>query len=63
MPHGFRIRWHDLETYPLEKIHIYAERVVDNFPPQIHDRTFEKYVFDVAEQSSMLMATEIEMLL
>ena len=45
--HGFRIRWSDLETYPLEKIHVYAERVVDNFPPEIHDRTFEKYIFGV----------------
>lgn len=48
--HGVTITWHDLETYPLEKIHIYAERVVDNFPPEIHDKTFEKYIFDEAEQ-------------
>lgn len=76
--HGFRLVWHDLENYPLEKIHVHAERVVDNFPPEIHDRTFEKYVFNVAgqsvaeqivaeqfavEQSGSLMATEIEMLL
>jgi len=60
--HGFRITWSDLETYPLEKIHIYAERVVDNFPPEIHDRTFEKYIFDVAELSSALVTTEIKML-
>ena len=48
--HGVTITWYDLETYPLEKIHIYAERVVDNFPPEIHDKTFEKYIFDEAEQ-------------
>ncbi len=62
---GLVLTWkkENMDIYPLERIHVYFERVVDGFEPEIHDRTFEKYLFNGVGQSSESLAIGGEMLL
>ena len=42
---GFQITWEDHVVHPVKKIHVYAERIVDDFAPEIHDQTFLRHPF------------------
>ena len=58
--HGFEITWPDHDTYPVLTIHVHAERTVDNFAPEVHDKWFYRHLFFQSEGSESAEAAEAD---
>ena len=61
MGYGYEITWPDHDTYPVLKIHVHAERTVDNYPTEVHDKWFYRHLLFQGESSdSAEMTTAAE---